>query len=62
MRPDVSSMIPKPKDKAWNGTHQALQDTTISISKVKKQSDVGHILRQSGYHSQRICSTRSDGE
>jgi hypothetical protein len=34
----------------------------ISVSKVKKQSDVGHILRQLGYHSQIICSTRSDGE
>jgi hypothetical protein len=29
-----------------------------SVSKVKKQSDVGHILRQSGNHSERICSAR----
>jgi hypothetical protein len=34
----------------------------ISISKVKKQSNVDHILQQSGNSSQKICSTRSDSE
>jgi hypothetical protein len=34
----------------------------VSISKAKKQSDVGHILLRSGNISQRTCSTRSDGE
>jgi hypothetical protein len=62
MRPGVSSMIPKQKDKASNGAHQALQKTITLISKAKKQSGDGHILQQSGNHSQRICSTRSDGE
>jgi hypothetical protein len=26
-------MIPKQKDKAWNGAHQAFQDPKISVSK-----------------------------
>jgi hypothetical protein len=30
--------------------------------KTKKLSDVGHILQQSRNQSQRICSTRPDGE
>jgi hypothetical protein len=34
----------------------------ILISKVKKQNDDGHIFQQSGNHSQKICSTRSDDE
>jgi hypothetical protein len=49
---------PKTRNKAWNGACQALQDTKFYISKVKKQSDVDHILRQSGNRSERICSTR----
>jgi hypothetical protein len=36
-------MIPKQKDETWNDICQALQDTKIFISKVKKQSD-GHTL------------------
>jgi hypothetical protein len=28
MRPDVSSKVPKPKDKAGNDAHKALEDTT----------------------------------
>lgn len=33
-----------------------------SISKLKKQSDAGHILQKTGNHLQKICSTRADGE
>lgn len=35
---------------------------TILTSKVKKQTDVGHILQQSGNRSCRMCSTRSHRE
>jgi hypothetical protein len=36
-------------DEAWLGTCQALQGEKKNvISKVKKQSDVGHIFQQSG--------------
>jgi hypothetical protein len=33
MRPGVSSMIPKQKDKTWNGAQQALQDKTFQFQK-----------------------------
>jgi hypothetical protein len=36
MKPGVSGMIPKLKDKIWNGAHQALQDTTNFDLKSKK--------------------------
>jgi hypothetical protein len=61
MGPGVSSMIPKQKTKHGMAITK-LSKTKESISKVKKQSDVGHILRQSGNHSKRICFARSDGE
>jgi hypothetical protein len=37
-------MIPEQKVEAWNVTRQILQDMNNFDSKVKKQSDVGHIL------------------
>jgi hypothetical protein len=55
-------MILRQKDKAWNGDCQALQDTKNSILYVKKQSDDGHIIQQSGNHSRRIRSTMSGSE
>jgi hypothetical protein len=36
MRPEASSMIPKQKDKAWNGTGQALQDMKNVVFKSQK--------------------------
>jgi hypothetical protein len=62
MRPGVSSIIPEQQDKAWHSVRQTLKAQNNSISKVEYQNDVGHILRQSGNHSQRICSVRSQGE
>jgi hypothetical protein len=47
--PVVSSMIPKQKGKAWDGARQNFTDTKITISKVKKQSDVDHNLLQSEF-------------
>jgi hypothetical protein len=58
----VSSMIAKQKDKTWKAARKDVEDKKKLISKVKIQSDVGHILRLSGNHSERICSTSSDDE
>jgi hypothetical protein len=38
MRPGVSSMIPKQKDKAWNGASQAHQDTKNFYLKSQKKN------------------------
>jgi hypothetical protein len=55
-------MIPKQNTEHGMVFARLSKTQKIPISKVKKQSDVGHNLRQLGNHSQRICFTRSVGE
>jgi hypothetical protein len=58
----ISSMIPKQKDKHGMALTKLSKTQNILIPNVKKQSDVGHILRQSQNPTQRICYARSNNE
>jgi hypothetical protein len=62
MRSGVPIRSPNKKTKHGMGFAKLSKTQTILTSKVKKQTDVGHILQQSGNHSCRMCSTRSDSE